>query len=179
MLMMRDGTVQQVGTPREIFTNPANTFVARFIGTPAMNLVQAKVNVPLRQFDAGDQQFAVPAHLANVLGAGHVDVLLGIRPNAFTIAGPQTQRGLGGAVTLVEHVGAESIITIRLDSARTVHDRDGGSAEEIMVTQMGYSDLSAGARVRVTADMDQAVVFAADSGQRISTDLPVAGFALH
>jgi len=85
--------------------------------------------------------------------------------------------GLPGAVTLVEHVGAESIITVRLDSARSAHDRDGGSAEEIMVTETGCSDLRAGDRVSVQADLEQTVVFAADTGQRISNDLPLTAAA--
>ena len=179
IVMMREGVVQQVGTPRAIFTNPANTFVARFIGTPAMNLVQARINASLRQLEVGDQRLVLPAHLASVLAQGNQDVLLGIRPNAFTIAPPQTKEGLAGAVSLVEHVGAESIITVRLDSAKTIHDRDGGSADEIMVTESGYSDLVSGNRVRVTMDLEQTVIFAAGSGQRISTDLPLAADALH
>jgi multiple sugar transport system ATP-binding protein len=173
IVMLHDGKVQQVGTPREIFTNPANTFVARFIGTPAMNLLHAKVDTAARQLQVGDQRWPVPAHMASALAKGAADVLLGVRPNALVVV-PLDGQGLPGAVTLVEHVGAESIITVRLDSARTAHDRDGGSAEEIMVTETGYSDLRAGDRVRVSADLAQSVVFAADTGQRISTDLPLA-----
>ena len=41
--LMRDGVVQQFGTPREIFLDPANTFVARFIGTPPMNLIEGRL----------------------------------------------------------------------------------------------------------------------------------------
>ena len=173
IVMMREGVVQQVGTPREIYANPANTFVARFIGTPAMNLVQARMDAPQGQLQVGDQTLAVPAHLASILSMGSQDVLLGIRPNSFAIVPPQTKGALAGAVSLVEHVGAESIITIRLDCAKTIHDRDGGSAEEIMVTEPGYSHLAAGNRVGVTLDLGQTVIFSASSGERISTDLPV------
>ncbi|MGH6636986.1 MAG: hypothetical protein ACREBY_00100 [Polaromonas sp.] len=95
------------------------------------------------------------------------------------IASPQTKQELAGAVSLVEHVGAESIITIRLDAAKTAHDRDGGASDEIMVTESGYSNLSAGDRVGVTMDLNSTVIFAASSGQRISTDLPVASPTLH
>ncbi|MGH8856642.1 MAG: ABC transporter ATP-binding protein [Polaromonas sp.] len=183
IVLMHDGQAQQIGTPREIYTNPANTFVARFIGTPAMNLVNARLDAPQGQLKVGDQVLPMPAHLASVAAAGSQDVLLGIRPNALSIARsitpPNSKQGLAGRVSLVEHVGAESIISIRLDAATTAHDRDGGSSNEIMVTESGYSDLVAGDPVHVAMDLDNTVVFAAGSGQRISTDLPVAADTRH
>ncbi len=186
IVLMREGVVQQVGTPRDIYTNPANTFVARFIGTPAMNLVHAQLDAAQGQLQVGGQALAIPAHLVNLLpgapAGGRRAVLLGIRPNALTIratapsdaatAAPAT--GLTGTVSLVEHVGSESIITVRLDQARTAHDRDGGAADEIMVTETGYSSLAAGVLVRIQPDLSAAVVFAADSGERLSRDQPVA-----
>lgn len=144
-----------------------------------MNLVQARMDAVQGQLQVGDQILDLPAHLASVASRESQDVLLGIRPNAFAIAAPQTKGGLVGAVSLVEHVGAESIITVRLDSAKTAHDRDGGASDEIMVTESGYSNLSAGNRVCVTMDLGSTVIFSATSGQRISTDLPLAANTLH
>jgi multiple sugar transport system ATP-binding protein len=171
IVLMHAGEAQQIGTPREIYTNPANTFVARFIGTPAMNLMRARIDGA--QLCIGELQVPLPAHLG-VRGADSgAEVLVGIRPNALAVGTDPAQGGIAGTVGLVEHVGAESIVSIRLDTARTAHDRDGGQADEIMVTEAGYSTLRAGSKVRVSLDLNQAVLFAASSGKRISRDIPV------
>ncbi|HEX7868325.1 MAG TPA: ABC transporter ATP-binding protein [Variovorax sp.] len=171
IVLMHAGEAQQIGTPREIYTNPANTFVARFIGTPAMNLVHARIEGA--QLCIGELRVPLPAHLGVRGGDSGADVLVGIRPNALAIGTDPAQGGIAGTVGLVEHVGAESIVSIRLDTARTAHDRDGGLADEIMVTEAGYSTLQAGSKVRVSLDLNQAVLFAASSGKRISRDIPL------
>ena len=170
---MREGVVQQVGTPRDVYANPANIFVARFIGTPAMNLLLARIHAPQRQLQVSDQKLALPAHLASDAVMASQDVLLGIRPNSLSFVDPQDKGGLAGVVILVEHIGADSIITIKLDSAKTANEIDGDASDEIMVTKSGYSNLSAGSRVSVKMNLDNATIFSTSSGQRISTDLSV------
>src|SRR5256884_3290212 len=81
--LMRDGIVQQFGTPREIYLNPANTFVARFIGTPPMNLIEGRIE--RGSLRIGEGTFALPPHLPALAGSEHAHVLVGIRPNALTI----------------------------------------------------------------------------------------------
>jgi multiple sugar transport system ATP-binding protein len=75
--------------------------------------------------------------------------------------------GLAGNVVLVEHVGAESIVSIRLDHAKTAHGDDGIAGDEVMVVEQGYSDLRAGQAVRVGLDLAEAVLFSRD-GQRLA-----------
>jgi multiple sugar transport system ATP-binding protein len=166
--LMRDGVVQQFGTPREIYTNPANAFVARFIGTPPMNLIEARIE-PQRGIVVGDATLPMPAHLAALAAHGPRDVLLGVRPNAMSVGG---NAGLAGRVVLVEHVGAESIVSIRLDNAKTAHSDEGEAGDEVMVAESGYSDLRAGQAVRISLDLGEAVLFAPD-GRR----LPVPALA--
>ena len=160
--LMRDGVVQQFGTPREIYLNPANTFVARFIGTPPMNLIEARIE--RGSLRIGEGTFALPPQLA-ALASGDQHVLVGIRPNAFTIAaGEQT---LAGKVALVEHVGAESVIDVRLDHATTAHREEGEGRNEVMITEQGYSDLRANDAVSVAVDLTDVVLFSPDSGLRV------------
>ncbi|HYS69441.1 MAG TPA: ABC transporter ATP-binding protein [Gemmatimonadaceae bacterium] len=161
--LMRDGVVQQFGTPREIYLNPANTFVARFIGTPPMNLIEAQIE--RGSLRIGERTFTLPAHLAGV-ASGDQPVLVGIRPNSFTIVagGEQT---LAGKVALVEHVGAESVIDVRLDNATTAHREEGEGRNEVMITESGYSDLRASDAVSVAVDLTDAVLFSPDSGLRL------------
>ncbi len=96
------GELQQVGTPAEIYSRPANTFVAAFIGGPGMNL------------------------LPDRSGA---DRLLGFRPEDATLGAPGGPGALAsGVVVLVEPLGAETLVHLRLDSGETVVTRVRGAA---------------------------------------------------
>jgi multiple sugar transport system ATP-binding protein len=90
--VMRDGRIQQVGTPREVYEHPANVFVGQFIGTPPMNLVHATVE--------NGTAFSIPLPLEN----GR-KVILGIRPEHLTHGGP-----IRATVDVVEPIGHESIV---------------------------------------------------------------------
>ena len=94
--VMRDGKIQQVGTPREVYEKPANTFVAQFIGTPPMNLFEATVE----NGAAHTSSFFVPVDLVN-----GEKVTLGIRPEHFTHGG-----SIKATVDIVEPIGHESIV---------------------------------------------------------------------
>ena len=162
--LMRDGVVQQFGTPRQIFVDPANTFVARFIGTPPMNLIEGRLEEG--SLSIGEGTFALPPHLAGLAGRGQRQVLVGVRPNALTIA-PQGAGTLAGKVALVEHVGAESVIDVKLDHATTAHREEGEGRNEVMITDSGYSDLRANDTVKVRLDLTEAVLFSPDTGLRL------------
>jgi multiple sugar transport system ATP-binding protein len=161
--LMRDGVVQQFGTPREIYLDPANTFVARFIGTPPMNLIEARLE--RGSLRIGERTFSLPAHLAGA-ASGDQPVLVGIRPNSLTIVYGHDQ-ALAGTVALVEHVGAESVIDVRLDHATTAHREEGEGRNEVMITESGYSDLHANDVVSVAVDLSEAVLFSPESGLRL------------
>ena len=161
--LMRDGVVQQFGTPREIYLDPANTFVARFIGTPPMNLIEGRIE--RGSLRIGEGSFPLPAHLTALAGSEQ-HVLVGIRPNSLKIAG-SGEGALAGKIALVEHVGAESVIDVRLDHATTAHREEGEGRNEVMITESGYSDLRANDAVRVAVDLTDAVLFSPDSGLRL------------
>jgi multiple sugar transport system ATP-binding protein len=95
--VLRDGAVEQVGTPREIYAAPATTFVARFVGTPQMNLV-------------------APA----VLGDGGEGEVLGIRPEDLELSLDARPGALAARVWLVEPVGPETWVTVERDGTRLV-----------------------------------------------------------
>lgn len=159
--LMRDGIIQQFGTAREIYTNPANTYVARFIGTPPMNLIVAKRQG--NELAVGST--TVPISLAST--NGETDILLGVRPNAISLTADAAADSLKGEVIMVEHVGADSIIAVRLHDGRTAHTDD-GDLDAVMVTVSGYSELSIGQMVSLTIDPGQVILFSATTGQRIS-----------
>ncbi len=112
----------------------------------------------------GETVLPLPAHLAPLANKGAQDILLGIRPNAMSMGGESGR--LAGRVVLVEHVGAESIVSVKLENAKTAHSDDGVAGDEAMVVEQGYSDLRAGQVVRVGLDLAEAVLFSRD-GKRI------------
>ncbi len=96
--VMRDGKIQQVGTPREVYEHPANAFVAQFIGTPPMNLLSGVVSGALFQASS----FAMPLRLSLENGRR---LIAGIRPEHLRPGGP-----INATVDLVEPIGHESIV---------------------------------------------------------------------
>ncbi len=84
--IMRDGMIEQVGTPHEVFAKPANVFVASFIGTPQMNLMEAD----LKSFDKGVASVTLAGNAVEMAADPAVStlkpskVMIGIRPRAFT-----------------------------------------------------------------------------------------------
>jgi multiple sugar transport system ATP-binding protein len=96
--VMRDGKIQQVGTPREVYEKPANAFVAQFIGTPPMNLLHATVDGTTLRTSSFTLPLRIPLASAR-------RVLIGIRPEHLT-------RGndISATVDLVEPVGHETIV---------------------------------------------------------------------
>ena len=99
VVVLRDGQIEQVGTPLELYDRPANQFVAQFIGTPRMNVVAADA-VP--QFEAV-LGMKVPA-------GGFV----GLRPESIALTAP-AQGQVQGHVDLIEALGAETLIHVSTD----------------------------------------------------------------
>ncbi len=97
VVVLRDGQIEQVGTPLELYDRPANQFVAQFIGTPQMNVVRTE-DLPT------DLRSLVPANAQN--GA------LGLRPEHIAVR-PAGDGGLSGSVELIEALGAETLMYVR------------------------------------------------------------------
>ena len=119
--VMSRGRVQQIGSPDEIYHRPVNRFVARFIGTPPMNLLEAELgseaDVPTLAADGF--RVAVPG-LRGLSERGRMPrrLAVGIRPETVRAApapGPETP--FAGEVFWIEHLGAKSILDVRLGSA--------------------------------------------------------------
>jgi multiple sugar transport system ATP-binding protein len=94
VVVLRDGIIEQVGTPLELYDNPANQFVAQFIGTPQMNII------PFAQ---------LPASIRAACPAAARDGAIGLRPEGITVR--QDDAGAThGTVDIIEALGAETLI---------------------------------------------------------------------
>jgi len=119
VVVMKDGLVQQVGEPLELYNAPANRFVAGFIGSPAMNFAGVRVREAQGALHANGTGFRldVPAEIDGRLRpyAGR-DVTFGIRPEDLHIANSSDPPGLclDGVVEVVEKLGAEILLDLQV-----------------------------------------------------------------
>jgi multiple sugar transport system ATP-binding protein len=109
IVVMQSGRIEQVGAPLDVYDQPANTFVAGFIGSPAMNMLPATIRHAGGEVlaDAEGATFALRPESA--LAAGR-PVTLGIRPEHLK----RGERGLSGSVAVVEPTGSETHVVARI-----------------------------------------------------------------
>jgi multiple sugar transport system ATP-binding protein len=137
--VIKDGYLQQVDTPQNLYDKPTNVFVAAFIGSPSMNLYDAAFSVSGDggSIDLGDQTIALaPESLAARPGLRNYDgkrLVLGIRPEDFEDAALATNvrdgTTLTAPVVLIEALGSEIMVHFRLDAV-TVDSGDPDAVEE-------------------------------------------------
>ncbi|MDZ5605158.1 ABC transporter ATP-binding protein [Pseudomonas sp. RP23018S] len=120
--VMKDGIIQQFGTPQQIYNDPANQFVASFIGSPPMNFIAATLIVQdgrvLAELDSGRQRCELPV-AAPVEAAGQA-VILGIRPEQIAL-GPEQGNGLPGLsaqVDVIEPTGPDLLVFVTLNGSK-------------------------------------------------------------
>ncbi|MER9432860.1 ABC transporter ATP-binding protein [Mesorhizobium sp. M0408] len=130
--VMDHGVLQQVGTPLEVYNNPANVFVARFIGAPGMNLLKGRPAESDRGLviDLGPLGVTppLPVEIAYAVRRMRGEVFYGFRPEQVTLA--EGGRGLSMPVSFVERIGARTIIHLGdgETAVKAVFDNDVGLA---------------------------------------------------
>jgi len=119
--VLREGRLVQVGTPAQVWDTPADTFVARSLGQPETNLLEARVHAGLATTDGGGITVALPGTVPDT-----DRVLLGLRPRDLRLVGPSAPREdagrelvLRGRVVLVERLGRSRELSVDV-SGRTV-----------------------------------------------------------
>lgn len=126
IVIMKDGKVHQVGAPLDVYERPINTFVASFIGSPSMNLVEATIH-PEKPVVEGDG-FSLPLspdqhhHVLDVVDDWDdaVKVMLGIRPQHLKPTTDDGVPGLTGTVDVVEPMGPEAFVYFRLGDKQMI-----------------------------------------------------------
>ncbi len=155
--VMNKGFVQQLGTPKEIYDTPANLFVATFMGSPAMNIIPARVKlvdgVPHAALtDADGAPRLLRFSQANLAAWDGRDILLGIRPEAITDPeGADRKSGniqpLANRVTVTEPAGSDTFVTMTL----------GG--RDAIARMRADAAVSAGQIYEFAVNMEKAVAF--------------------
>lgn len=156
--VLKDGLLQQVATPRELYENPVNAFVAGFIGSPAMNLK----TVPLSSDGAVLDGHTVPLPRTAISAAGGLqEVTFGVRPESLRLTSTEDPESLTLTVELVEELGADALIHGSIDVD--------GAPQRFVVRADGRTPPALGERVHVTfRDSDEIHVFHPETGNRIA-----------
>ena len=160
--VMRDGRIEQVASPHQIFAEPANLFVAGFIGTPQMNLVPADLlerTTDGIRFAFGNQKATLPINGATSDLRAGAKVTLGIRPRAVDLVDQAAPDTFSARVDIIEPMGAETLL----------HLVTGNQALRVVVNRRMKP--ATGEMVHLRCRQNQLHVFGADE-QRIrrSTD---------
>ena len=147
IVVMREGRIAQVGAPLELYDRPADIFVAGFIGSPAMNLIEGKVGIDHRFHAEG---FTLSLAAVPGLEAGR-QVTLGIRPEHLSLG----DEGIAVEVVVVEPTGSETHVVARI-----------GSREIIAVFRERHG-FRPGRSITLAPDLALIHVFDTQSGLRI------------
>ncbi|PJE24845.1 MAG: sugar ABC transporter ATP-binding protein, partial [Mycobacterium sp.] len=149
--VLRDGLLQQCATPRELYRNPGNVFVAGFIGSPAMNLFT--LPVVDSAVSLGDWNIPVPREIAGTAA----EVVVGVRPEHFELGSV----GVEMEVDVVEELGADAYLYGRITGADTV------ISKPIIARTDGHDPPGKGSRVHLHPQPGHLHFFGTD-GHRIS-----------
>ncbi|MDJ0359544.1 ATP-binding cassette domain-containing protein [Rhodococcus sp. H29-C3] len=151
--VLLDGKLQQIAPPRELYDNPVNTFVAGFIGSPGMNLVDAPVLEGAAMI--GDLRIPAPR------GAGD-RVVLGVRPESWRLVGEHVD-AVTSTVELIEELGAESYLYAAPEPGATWSTQSGRFAVRVD----RKLDVRLGQTVRLVPSLDEVFFFSATTGSRL------------
>lgn len=124
IVIMKDGHIQQVGTPAEVYHKPANTFVARFIGAPSMNMLSARVTDGGVTLEGGQRVAMEFDRIPEVS-----DVLIGVRPD--DLHPDDINPIISGRVIVLEPLGPETLIYVETPSGEVIAKADGRSPPKV------------------------------------------------
>jgi multiple sugar transport system ATP-binding protein len=183
--VMRDGKIQQVDTPQELYARPANLYVAAFIGSPAMNLVEAEIGDGRLHFGG----FAIPLARLDAPFGGRV--IAGIRPEAFedgAFAEPALPR-IDVKVEVVEELGADTHVLFSVAAPRVEAGevRAAAGEDDAALKTLEGSLFTArvdpgtaarpGAPLRLAVDPSRFHYFDPETGLRLTPDRALAAVA--
>lgn len=158
IVIMKDGVIQQIGTPKELYQRPANMFVGSFIGAPAMNFISVRLSG--NKLLLGDLSIELPEEkIQKLTEKGYADqsLILGVRPENIQIVDTQADEKTSASDAIVDSVellGAESIIYTML-----------GNKE--MIIKSADATVGRGDHVKLAFNMDKALLFDPETEQCI------------
>jgi multiple sugar transport system ATP-binding protein len=159
IVIMKDGVIQQIGTPQEVFDHPSNLFVAGFIGMPRMNIFDAKLvkNGDKYAVAIGGIEVEVSADKQARLAANNVapqDITLGVRPEHLTLEGSEL---LKGTVDVYEMMGSEIHYHVTYEGQDVI----------LIIPTLGHETVGMGKELGFTFTGSVAHIFSKETGKNL------------
>ena len=159
--VMNEGRLQQIDTPNGLYSRPANVFVAGFIGSPPMNLHEARIDSDVAVLHG----FSIPLPRETIARAGWEDettVVVGFRPEATELVG-DSDPGFSAIVEEVEELGSDAFLYTTFDDG---HERV--RAADVVARVAASAGVSRGDRVRLSIKPQAVHVFSAETGASLA-----------
>ena len=165
--VLKEGLLQQVGTPYEIYNHPANLFVADFMGSPSMNLMAGKVtranghaSVLLERSEGAPIQLPAPRGAKTEALTDGRDVIMGIRPEAITDRDSADRNSTGismvdARVDVVQPAGSDTFVVTKI------------AGKEVTARMRAETEVQPGQTVPLAFNLDKALLFDPASGVRL------------
>lgn len=160
LVVMKDGIIQQIGAPKDVYDNPDNVFVGGFIGSPSMNFFTGKLSET--HFEIGDTKIAVPeGKLKPLREQGYInkEVTLGVRPEdihdepVFIEASPETK--ITATIEVADLMGAETFLYSKINE------------QDFIARIDSRTDINVGSNIDLALDMNKAHFFDIQTELRI------------
>jgi multiple sugar transport system ATP-binding protein len=176
VVVLDKGVVQQVDPPDQLYRQPVNTFVASFIGSPAMNFLNATLHAGTLQL--GDWSIELPDTLRGAVAAREGEVLVGLRPETFALANSReaTMR-IPAEILITEQLGPELLVHFRADALsvahpealrRAVEDKDAAAPSETIIARFPpNADVAPGQTIEVELDRERLQLFDPATGDSL------------
>jgi len=159
--VLKDGLLQQVDSPLNLYDSPQNVFVAGFIGSPAMNLMEVPVDSAGVKLDT--LSVPLPAETRARMGNAKT-VTLGVRPESLKVVGENDQ-GVPAVVDVVEELGADAFVYAH----RKGEDSLAEGTNLLVARHDARKMIAPGSTIRFAVDPDKIHLFSVDTGERVST----------
>ena len=166
--VLKDGVLQQVGTPREMYDKPANDFVAGFIGSPAMNLGRFTVDGDIASIGAARVQLS-RATLDAMVPEDNNKIIIGFRPESLEVVSAEDDHSIPVRLSFVEELGSDAYIYGELVGAEGSEDKlgSGEDSSQIIVRVPPRTAPEPGETVYVRIKPGEEHIFSASTGERL------------
>jgi multiple sugar transport system ATP-binding protein len=151
--VMKDGVLQQLDTPQRLYDEPANAFVAGFIGSPSMNLLEGEVIAAGETFAFSGPSLTLPLPASAGVAPRHV--LLGVRPEHFALADERQPGAIRGEVVLLEPLGSDLFVTVE------------AAGTQVVARLAPSTNVQRGDAIALAPDVAHVHLFVADTGERV------------
>jgi len=151
--VMKDGLIQQLDTPKQIYNKPANLFVAGFIGSPSMNFLKANFKKTNQKIIIGKQEIDISNYENFNNLVDNQEVIFGIRPENIILE--NNENSIPGSVELVEPMGADTLVWTSIEG------------NPISIRLEGSSNYNLDDELNISFDINKSSIFDSQSEERI------------